>query len=42
MDNESLLEGIRNNELVQFLGIKVVEASAERVVLTMEVTPKVH
>ncbi len=42
MDNESLLEGIKNNELVQFLGIKLVEASADSVVLTMEVTPKVH
>lgn len=27
---------------MQFLGVKIVEASPERVVLTMEVTPKVH
>ena len=27
---------------MQFLGIKIVEATPERVVLTMEVTPKVH
>lgn len=27
---------------MQFLGVKIVEASGERVVLTMEVTPKVH
>jgi len=30
------------NELMKFLGVKIVEASADRVVLTMEVTPKVH
>ena len=27
---------------MQFLGVKIVEATGERVVLTMEVTPKVH
>lgn len=27
---------------MQFLGVKIVEASGERVVLTMEVTPRVH
>ena len=27
---------------MQFLGVKIVEASGERVVLSMEVTPKVH
>lgn len=30
------------NELMRFLGVEVVEASPERVVLTMEVTPRVH
>ncbi|MCV5296551.1 PaaI family thioesterase, partial [Escherichia coli] len=30
------------NELMRFLGVNIVEASPERVVLTMEVTPKVH
>ncbi len=30
------------NELMQFLGVKIIEASGERVVLEMEVTPKVH
>ncbi|MEO8648345.1 MAG: hotdog fold thioesterase [Acidobacteriota bacterium] len=30
------------SELMRFLGIDVVEATAERVVLEMEVTPKVH
>ena len=28
--------------MMQFLGVKIVEVAAERVVLTMEVTPKVH
>lgn len=31
-----------DNELMRFLGIEIVEASPERVVLSMEVTPKVH
>jgi uncharacterized protein (TIGR00369 family) len=29
-------------EMLQFLGVEIVTAEAERVVLTMEVTPKVH
>jgi uncharacterized protein (TIGR00369 family) len=42
MDREKLLQKVADNELMRFLGIEIVEASAERVVLTMDVTPKVH
>ena len=42
MTTDELIEQTAQNELMQFLGVKIVEASAERVVLTMEVTPKVH
>jgi uncharacterized protein (TIGR00369 family) len=42
MDKEELIRQTAENELMQFLGIKIVEATPERVVLTMEVTPKVH
>lgn len=36
------MKSVTENELMQFLGVKIVEASGQRVVLTMEVTPKVH
>jgi 1,4-dihydroxy-2-naphthoyl-CoA hydrolase len=42
MDRERLISQTAENELMKFLGVKIVEASADRVVLTMEVTPKVH
>ncbi|MFT3743436.1 MAG: PaaI family thioesterase [Pyrinomonadaceae bacterium] len=42
MEKTSLLKSVADNELMQFLGVKIVEATGERVVLTMEVTPKVH
>jgi 1,4-dihydroxy-2-naphthoyl-CoA hydrolase len=42
MDKAKLIAEIAENELFRFLGIEIVEASGERVVLTMEVTPKVH
>ncbi len=42
MDRERLISQTVENELMKFLGVKIVEASADRVVLTMEVTPKVH
>ena len=42
MDKEQLLKDVGENELLKFLGVKVESVSAERVVLTMEVTPKVH
>lgn len=41
MDQE-LLKTVEENELLQFLGVKILVASGERVVLEMEVTPKVH
>ena len=42
MTKDELIEQTANSELMQFLGVKIVEVSAERVVMTMEVTPKVH
>lgn len=42
MDKSELIRRTAENELMQFLGVKIEVASAERVVLTMEVTPKVH
>jgi 1,4-dihydroxy-2-naphthoyl-CoA hydrolase len=41
-DTTRLLEDTANNELLQFLGVTIEEASADRVVLKMPVTPKVH
>lgn len=41
MEKTNLITNLGENELMQFLGVKIVEASGERVVLTMEVTPKV-
>ena len=42
MDKTALLESVANNELLQFLGVKIEVAEPERVVLTMPVTSKVH
>lgn len=42
MDRGKLLESVANNELLQFLGVKIEVAEPERVVLTMPVTSKVH
>ena len=42
MDKAKLIEQTGRSELLQFLGVKIEVATAERVVLTMEVTPKVH
>lgn len=42
MDKESLILDSGNNELMRFLGVEIVEATPERVTLTMEVTPKIH
>ena len=42
MDRAALIEDVARNELFQFLGVKIQTATADRVVLTMEVTPKVH
>lgn len=42
MDKSELIRQTGENELMQFLGVKIVEASGERVILEMEVTRKVH
>ncbi len=42
MDKTALFKQTAENDLMQFLGVKVEVATADRVVLTMEVTPKVH
>jgi 1,4-dihydroxy-2-naphthoyl-CoA hydrolase len=42
MNNDELVKITADNELMEFLGVKVEVAGADRVVLSMEVTPKVH
>ena len=42
MFKSEILKSTAENELMRFLGIEIVIAEADRVVLTMEVTPKVH
>ena len=42
MDKTLLIRQVAENEMMQFLGVRVEVATAERVVMTMEVTPKVH
>ncbi len=42
MDKSELIRETGENELLRFLGVKIEVATAERVVLTMEVTPRVH
>lgn len=42
MDKSELIKQTAEGDLMQFLGVKIEAATAERVVLTMEVTPKVH
>ena len=42
MENSELIKLTAENELMRFLGVKVEVATAERVVLAMTVTPKVH
>jgi uncharacterized protein (TIGR00369 family) len=42
MDKSELIKRTAENELMQFLGVKIVKTEPDRVVLTMEVTPKVH
>jgi len=42
MDKQSLIEQTANADLMKFLGVKIEVATAERVVMTMEVTPRVH
>ena len=42
MDKSDVIRETGENELMKFLGVRIAEATPERVVLTMEVTPKVH
>ena len=42
MDQATLLKGTNENELLQFLGVKIEKASGDHVILSMPVTPKVH
>ena len=42
MGTFDLIKQSGENELMQFLGVKIESVTADRVVLTMEVTPKVH
>ena len=42
MDKAELIKQTQENELMQFLGVKIELATPERVVITMEVTPRVH
>jgi 1,4-dihydroxy-2-naphthoyl-CoA hydrolase len=42
MDNAELLKVTAENELLQFLGVKIEKATGDHVVLSMPVTPKVH
>jgi 1,4-dihydroxy-2-naphthoyl-CoA hydrolase len=42
VESPKLLKSVTENELFNFLGIKIESADKEKVVLTMEVTPRVH
>ncbi|MDQ3132548.1 MAG: PaaI family thioesterase [Acidobacteriota bacterium] len=42
MNKKGLLEQTERNELFQFLGVKIESVEKDKVVLSMEVTPKVH
>ena len=42
MDKSELIKQTGDNELLKFLDVKIESVTDERVVLTMEVTPKVH
>lgn len=42
MEKSELIKSAGDNELMRFLGVEIVEATAERVVLRMEVTSRVH
>ena len=42
MDRSELIKQVGENELLKFLGVHIEVATAERVVLSMEVTSKVH
>jgi uncharacterized protein (TIGR00369 family) len=42
MEKADLIKQVGENELLKFLGVRIAVATPERVVLMMEVTPKVH
>jgi uncharacterized protein (TIGR00369 family) len=42
MNKEELIKQTEENELMQFLGVKIESVESDRTVLTMEVTSKVH
>lgn len=42
MGKAELIKQTQENDLMQFLGVKIEMATSERVVMTMEVTPRVH
>lgn len=42
MDKAKLLKAVADNEMLRFLGVQIAVAEPDRVVLTMEVTSKVH
>jgi uncharacterized protein (TIGR00369 family) len=42
MNRNDLIKATADNELMRFLGIEIIEAASDRVVLQMPVTPKVH
>lgn len=42
MDKAKLIRDVADNEMLRFLGVSIAVAEPDRVVLTMEVTPKVH
>jgi uncharacterized protein (TIGR00369 family) len=42
MDKKELFKQTAENELMKFLGVRIEIAEKERVVLKMDVTPKVH
>jgi 1,4-dihydroxy-2-naphthoyl-CoA hydrolase len=42
MDKSELLRQTAENELLQFLGVKIEVAEPDHVIMTMEVTPRVH
>jgi uncharacterized protein (TIGR00369 family) len=42
VDNLGLVKKAGENEVLRFLGVEIPVATPERVVMTMEVTPRVH
>lgn len=42
MDKAKLIRDVADNEMLRFLGVSIAVAEPDHVVLTMEVTPKVH